>query len=362
MNEAFRLDLVKSEIEKKAPTVFDKLEAAKIDLYKVYSKPPTVIEVLTDEQSAVLGTLDNFSCIIGKAKSKKSFLMSIIAASAIKNDVVYNKINCDFPDDKQNVVVFDTEQSDYKVHQIANRIKTISGKRIVTNLDVYCLRPYHYKERIEMIEAKIYNTENLGLVVIDGIRDLVADINSPEEATEIVGKLMKWTSELNIHIMTVLHQNKGNTDARGHLGTEVINKAETVISVLSSEDGVCSVSPEFTREKEFAAFAFKVDNNGIPEVCDAAVSSKLNKPNYYNRDKHLEVLAMVFKENTEFSSIELCQGISEQWKIRHREPMGITRAKTFRSYYVEQGFITEQKAQHGNKTINKLSNNDACPF
>ena len=35
---------------------------------------------------------------------------------------------------------------------------------------------------------------------------------------------MQWTGEQNIHIQTVLHLNKGDDNARGHIGTELNTK------------------------------------------------------------------------------------------------------------------------------------------
>ena len=76
----------------------------------------------------------------------------------------------------------------------------------------------------------------LGFVVIDGIRDLVYDINSPSEATCVISKLMQWTDEYQIHLHTILHQNKSDENARGHIGTEINNKAETVIQNDTESD------------------------------------------------------------------------------------------------------------------------------
>ena len=43
----------------------------------------------------------------------------------------------------------------------------------------------------------------------------VYDINSPGESTRIISKLMQWTDDRQIHIHTILHQNKGDENARG---------------------------------------------------------------------------------------------------------------------------------------------------
>ena len=47
---------------------------------------------------------------------------------------------------------------------------------------------------------------------------------------------MQWTDDRQIHIHTILHQNKGDENARGHIGTELNNKAETVLLVEKGQE------------------------------------------------------------------------------------------------------------------------------
>ena len=103
--------------------------------------------------------------------------------------------------------------------------------RIATVSIFLALRKFNPKERLAIIDDAISQIEGLGFVVIDGIRDLVYDINSPSEATCVISKLMQWTDEYQIHLHTILHQNKSDENARGHIGTEINNKAETVIQI-----------------------------------------------------------------------------------------------------------------------------------
>lgn len=62
---------------------------------------------------------------------------------------------------------------------------------------------------------------DVGLLIIDGIRDLMYDINSPSESTDLINLLMRWSSGYDLHIHTVLHLNKGDDNTRGHIGTEL---------------------------------------------------------------------------------------------------------------------------------------------
>lgn len=61
------------------------------------------------------------------------------------------------------------------------------------DLEFLVLRKYTPEERIAIVREAIYRTENIGLVVIDGIRDMVHDINNPGESTTVISYLMTWT-------------------------------------------------------------------------------------------------------------------------------------------------------------------------
>jgi len=138
------------------------------------------------------------------------------------------------------------------------------------NLEFLVLRKYTPEERIAIVREAIYRTENVGLVVIDGIRDMVYDINSSSESTKVISLLMTWTGERNIHIHTILHQNKGDEHARGHIGTELSNKAETVLQVEKDEKnpGVSTVKTAHIRAVDFEPFAFRINGEALPELLE----------------------------------------------------------------------------------------------
>lgn len=179
-----------------------------------FALPPVVLQA----GEAIIGTLGNFSVSTGKAKAKKTFNVSAIVAAALINGQVL-EYRASFPESKRNIHYFDTEQSPYHCQLVMQRILRLAGLPI--DREPEHLRFSHLRaiadpnERREIIRYAIYNTPNVGLVVIDGIRDLMLNINNSTEATKLVGDLMQWTSEQNIHIQTVLHLNKGDDNARG---------------------------------------------------------------------------------------------------------------------------------------------------
>ena len=79
---------------------------------------------------------------------------------------------------------------------------------------------------------------------------------------------MQWTYERQIHIHTILHQNKGDENARGHIGTELSNKAETIFQIAKDKDDkdLSVVSAVHIRSIEFQEFAFRINDVGLPEL------------------------------------------------------------------------------------------------
>lgn len=128
----------------------------------------------------------------------------------------------------------DTEQSRFHCHTVLERILRLAGLPTKTdneNLDFICLREYTPAVRIEVIDYALRQNKGYGLVIIDGIRDLMLDINSTGESVEVINKMMEWSSRYDLHIHCVLHLNKGDNNVRGHIGTEMSNKAETVLVI-----------------------------------------------------------------------------------------------------------------------------------
>ena len=243
-------------------------QASRLSLSKIYEKAPEILKV----HGSVIGTLGNFSASIGKAKSKKTFNVSAIVAAALKNGMVL-RYAAELPEDKRKVLYVDTEQSPYHCLKVMERILRLAGlpyDRDDKNLEFLALRKFTPEQRIRIVEQAIYQTPDIGLVIIDGIRDMVYDINSPSESTRIISKLMQWTDERQIHIHTILHQNKGDENARGHIGTELNNKAETVLLVEKekSNGDISTVSAMHIRAMDFEPFAFRINEVALPELLE----------------------------------------------------------------------------------------------
>ena len=264
---------IDKQISKSTNELAIKLESYRIDVSEEIPPPEIAWEVRNDDSEyfTILGTLGNFSLVKGKAKSKKSFFINMAIAAAVGEGVVLqNKFRCPLKEGFSDVLYFDTEQSKYHVQKAAKRICRQVGVDVPPNLTTFGLRKASPSERLKLVEYAIENTPNLGFVVIDGVRDLITSINDEGESTTMSSSLLRWTEEYNIHIIVVLHENPGSDKARGHIGTELTNKAETVIAleVDKSDDNISIVSAGFCRNKSFKPFAFEITDDGLPRIVE----------------------------------------------------------------------------------------------
>ena len=280
--------------------------------------PPKILFV----GDCTIATFGNFSASTGKAKSKKTFNISAMVAAAVTNTTVLNYRAC-LPEGKRKILYFDTEQSKYHCHNVLERIYKLSGlsvKKDDPRLLFWGLREYTPKLRIALIDYALRKHQEFGLVIIDGLRDLMYDINNGKEATDVMTVLMAWTSVYDLHIHTVLHLNKNDNNPRGHIGTELENKAETVLIISKNlqNNSISEVRPMHMRDKEFSTFAFHIDDNKLP-VLDNGISVTVVKRREkslvsLDNEVHQEILSKAFKNNSPTRYSDLVEMVSRAYE------------------------------------------------
>lgn len=316
--------------------------------------PPQVALYINGE---ILGTLGNFSTFTGKAKAKKSFLISMAVAAALTDKELHGTLKSCLPIEQNEVLFFDTEQSKYHVQIAVRRICEQIGIANPPNLHAFHLRSLNPSDRLKFMEAEIYSNDKVGFVVIDGIRDCITSINDEQDASMITSWLLRVTEERNIHIVTVLHQNKGDTNARGHVGTELINKAETVLSVtvLEHDKTISIVEPQQCRNREPESFAFRIDENGVPAILSEFETTKPKKENtnniYAMENEQLDqIIYDAFNNEIAIKYAELVRRV----KLSYSKVMGLSigdnKARDIISLCKLNGFI-EQKAEREPYTL-----------
>lgn len=252
---------------------------ALIDLDLVYDRPPLVISIGRDDKAyngvnypLRFGTAGNISMIKGEEKARKSFLKSLILGCSFggNSNLYTNSIDILGHDLKDKYIIdIDTEQDDYDSWLNAIRIPKLVGVK-PDNYMAIKLRDKTPNERLRYVEWLFLESEyrdKLGVVSIDGYVDLINDFNNQLESSELTQKLMKWSSVSKAHITGVLHLNPNSDKARGHLGTILQQKCETVV-IIADKGDYSLVTCQRGRGKKFREFCISVNNEWLPEIID----------------------------------------------------------------------------------------------
>ena len=243
--------------------------------------------------------------VTGKAKSGKTLFTSMLMACCVKDEVLqvqrpFTDVDGSWESPPLRCLWYDTEQSEQSTQDILkNRILRLSGHKKNTEIyscyssnscsenesvssvqsvvekqfDVFNVRSIHYEERLRLFEAAVHRYHP-DLVLLDGIRDLLADINDGVKAQEITERLMRLAQDTECCMVCVLHQNKGAEDRnlRGWIGTELMNKAFEVYSCEKTKpENIFVIEQTHTRKYDLGELLFfRMDaDTGLPVLCDA---------------------------------------------------------------------------------------------
>ncbi|MBK8746361.1 MAG: AAA family ATPase [Saprospiraceae bacterium] len=302
-------------------------------------------------------SLGEFSMIKGKAKSRKTFLITLFISSILAKKEMFG-ILPEFYIEQPRVIYFDTEQSKYHTQKALKKSLISANCNEHDNVEVYSLRDLDPKSRRDVIATYIDELNvgtDISLVVIDGIKDLVTSINDEAQASMIVSWLLNITTKRNVHVIVVIHENKSPMDktARGHLGAELTNKAQCVYGVekYAKDKNISIVScSEIRGVKEFEPFAFSINEAGLPFIVpvpdnDQSIKIKAISVESFSPDEHKLLAKNIFKNK------EIGIGYSYLWplileecrKINPNRTPGQSAAKTFIPHWVSTNLIKHDK-------------------
>ena len=270
----------------------DTLELVKNELAQALVTPSTQDDLYEMEQCRItpsskvkphrfLFSIQNTPCfprgelvaVTGKAKSGKTFFSSCFITLCGRDETLLEMTRME--KEHLNVLWIDTEQSECSTHQIlTNRIMLMmedASQFVDNHINIFNLRKERWDRRLALAECAI---QQFGpdLVIIDGIRDMVNNINDEPAAQQLMEQLMKIASDLNVCIVCMLHQNKAADDKnmRGWLGSELTNKAFEVYACEKNPDHTFTIRQQLTRMYDIPhPINFQVDANGIPVPAEA---------------------------------------------------------------------------------------------
>ena len=143
--------------------------------------------------------------------------------------------------------------------------------------DIFNVRTESWQERMPLLMAAI-DLCRPDLVILDGVRDLVDDINNGQLAHDVTERLMRVAQQARCCIVCVIHQNKAAEDRtlRGSIGTELTNKAFEVYECEKLPDRTFVLTQKLTRKYDITdSLYFTVDERGLPHQVGAPTTGEM---------------------------------------------------------------------------------------
>lgn len=223
--------------------LLEKMTASKVKIIENARKDISFSEAILKLDGIGVIFPNTINLIQGKSGVHKSRLVELILSSflTIEQGIDYLGFSID-PTESYYGIYFDTErnlnaQFPYAVQQI----KLLTGYNIendVPNLDPISMvnisrenRFLSLKVYLEHTRKKLVNGEHL-VVILDVVTDCIGNFNDPKQSMELIDLMNDLINEYNLTFLCVIHENPlGNDKARGHLGTELVNKSSTVMQI-----------------------------------------------------------------------------------------------------------------------------------
>lgn len=243
---------------------------------------------------------DNIHIIKGREKTGKSAVGIAFMAAAIGGEFLGIKAN----KTETPILWVDTEQDTKTLRERALAMLRLAGYEAGSpqTLSIVTLRATPIGDRLPIISQAI-RERSPKMVFIDGAVDLCEDFNDSSKSANVVSELLKLLENYHCTIITVIHTNKFDEEARGHLGGILQQKSAEVYLLKKTMD-IATVSQELSRFTPVPPFSFQFEEGfSISPVTDSQKDSGL-------RDLFLELFENDFGK--EIRAGKLNEAISEK--------------------------------------------------
>lgn len=193
-----------------------------------------------------VGTPGNIGVIMAPIKAGKTAVGEAMMASVIVAEIPGDSERDTFSFTSSNpdgraVVHIDTEQTEGDHAKVLRRVqKRAQVDELPPWFYSYWLKGLTAQECLQSLQAITTNAAKecggVHSIIIDGVADLVVNVNDPEECNPFVSGLEAMAVDYDCHIVAVIHFNPGSDKSRGHLGSQLERKAESNLTLKKTNE------------------------------------------------------------------------------------------------------------------------------
>ena len=196
----------------------------------------------------------NLHTLRGAPKTGKSAAGLALIAAALKGEFIGIKANRD----NLAVLWIDTEQDKNTLRQKARAVLDMAGLDAQPEaLKVVAVRGYGRPAEALAATLQAIEENAADFVFLDGVVDLCQAFNDEVESREVVRRLEAHAEQYGAAILGLIHTNKKDDEARGHLGAIMQQKSAEIYQVNKAEgESIANVTQPFSRFAPVPGFSF----------------------------------------------------------------------------------------------------------
>lgn len=201
-----------------------------------------------------------------------------------------------------------------------------------SNFEYISLLQINRKERFAALDEYLKHikksTENPLFIVLDVSTDCIEDFNKTDKSMELIDLMNMAINEHNVIFLCLIHENPKSDKARGHFGTELMNKASTVMQVGFEKDEKQNdtdlIHVKYLKCRSTARhtpFYIKYCNvaKGLVLADESDVSGVMNNRKHKANNKEIVgFIEMYLGDGTTLTRVELLDKLCKDFKASQR--------------------------------------------
>lgn len=261
----------------------------------------------------------NLHTLQGQKKAGKSAAGLALIVAAIKGDFI------GITPSRQNLAVLwiDTEQDKNTLRQKAKAVLSMAGRETMPEtLKIVTLRGYGSPADALAATLQAIAENAADFVFLDGVVDLCQAFNDEEKSRAVVRQLEAHAEKYGAAILGLIHTNKYNDEARGHLGAIMQQKSAEIYQV-NKEGNTAQVTQPFSRFAPVPPFSFTFAD-GFKIAAPAEGNTDLERWAALNR-----AFVPLFADAQRLTAGELVAAYMDYYQKKKRTAQDAIKAATF---------------------------------
>lgn len=361
-----------------------------LDPSKDYPEPYYMLEY----NGVPFSPIGGLQAMSGQKKNGKTFALTQLMAAVLGRGTERVKIylpglvcpqrTIDYLGHEPKVLYCDTEMEELNSAKVLRRVHWLCGwdlKQPNDRLRFLWLRavksetesPHAMRLRLILAAIESYKPD---FVIIDGVRDIMADFNDNAESSDLILRLMQVATEKRLCIWLALHmnprpRNDDESKMRGHLGTELGNKVtDTLVSIKKKQgtEVTFTVQQQDARSKDMEDWNYIVTDDagalGIPKIINPqSTLREAQKQIVSDEEKAVKDTVYALREIITPPTADYITNIIK--RISEKLGVGAFKVKKYLSMVNEQYPALMRKLADGRYTLSKKeleAFDDGLPF